>query len=110
MVHEEAGSRKRNPLEAEIVAKVLGAAPPDLRPEEVAVVTPFRAQRTLLRRHLEGRVDLVDTVERLQGGERRVTFYSASDPQALTELQEFTLDANRANVAFSRAKERLVVL
>ncbi len=112
LVHEEAGSRKRNPLEAEIISRVLEAAPSDLGPEEVAVVTPFRAQRTLLRGHLAGRVDLVDTVERLQGGERRVIFYSASasDPQALTELQEFILDANRTNVAFSRAKERLVVV
>lgn len=112
LVHEEAGSRKRNPLEAEIISRILEAAPPDLGPEEVAVVTPFRAQRTLLRQRLEERVDLVDTVERLQGGERRVIFYSASasDPQALTELQEFILDANRTNVAFSRAKERLVVV
>lgn len=112
LVHEEAGSRKRNPLEGEIISRVLEAAPQDLTPEEVAVVTPFRAQRTLLKERLAGRVGLVDTVERLQGGERRVIFYSAcaSDPQALTELQEFILDANRTNVAFSRAKERLVVV
>ncbi|WP_152640202.1 DEAD/DEAH box helicase [Thermus filiformis] len=111
LVHEEDSSRKRNPLEAELIARVLEAAP-DLLPEDVAVVTPFRAHRTLLRERLRGKVDLVDTVERLQGGERRVIFYSAcaSDPAGLMELQEFLLDVNRTNVAFSRAKEKLVVV
>jgi superfamily I DNA and/or RNA helicase len=78
----------------------------------VAVVTPFRAHRTLLRERLGERVGLVDTVERLQGGERKAIFYSAcaSDPAGLMELQEFLLDVNRTNVAFSRAKEKLVVV
>ena len=110
-VHGERQSRKRNPLEAEVIRRILEAAP-QVSPEELAVVTPFRAQRTLLRERLGERVGLVDTVERLQGGERRVIFYSASasDPDGITGLQEFLLDVNRTNVAFSRAKERLVVV
>ena len=110
-VHEERESRKRNPLEAEVILRILQAAP-RVDPQELAVVTPFRAQRTLLRERLGERVGLVDTVERLQGGERRVIFYSASasDPDAITSLQEFLLDVNRTNVAFSRAKEKLVVV
>ena len=117
-VHGERESRKRNPLEAEVILRILQAAPQvgpqelQVDPQELAVVTPFRAQRTLLRERLEERVGLVDTVERLQGGERRVIFYSASasDPDAITSLQEFLLDVNRTNVAFSRAKEKLVVV
>jgi len=114
-VHEERESRKRNPLEAEVILRILQAAPqvdPQVDPQELAVVTPFRAQRTLLRERLGERVGLVDTVERLQGGERKVIFYSASasDPDAITGLQEFLLDVNRTNVAFSRAKEKLVVV
>jgi len=110
-VHEERESRKRNPLEAEVILRILQAAP-QVPPQELAVVTPFRAHRTLLRERLGERVGLVDTVERLQGGERRVIFYSASasDPDAITSLQEFLLDVNRTNVAFSRAKEKLVVV
>jgi superfamily I DNA and/or RNA helicase len=111
LVHEEDSSRKRNPLEAELIARVL-EVDSGLPPEDVAVVTPFRAHRTLLRERLGERVGLVDTVERLQGGERKVIFYSAcaSDPAGLMELQEFLLDVNRTNVAFSRAKEKLVVV
>ncbi len=110
-VHGERQSRKRNPLEAEVIRRILKAAP-GVDPEELAVVTPFRAHRTLLRERLGTRVGLVDTVERLQGGERRIIFYSASasDPDAITGLQEFLLDVNRTNVAFSRAKEKLVVV
>ena len=110
-VHEERESRKRNRLEAEVILRILQAAP-QVPPQELAVVTPFRAHRTLLRERLGERVGLVDTVERLQGGERRVIFYSASasDPDAITSLQEFLLDVNRTNVAFSRAKEKLVVV
>jgi superfamily I DNA and/or RNA helicase len=110
-VHGERESRKRNPLEAEVILRILQAAP-QVDPQELAVVTPFRAQRTLLRERLGERVGLVDTVERLQGDERKVIFYSASasDPDAITSLQEFLLDVNRTNVAFSRAKEKLVVV
>ncbi|RTI01683.1 hypothetical protein CSW23_02820 [Thermus scotoductus] len=110
-VHGERESRKRNPLEAEVIRRILEAAP-GVNAAELAVVTPFRAHRTLLRERLGERVGLVDTVERLQGGERRVIFYSASasDPDAITGLQEFLLDVNRTNVAFSRAKEKLVVV
>lgn len=112
LVHNDRQGRKRNPHEAEIILRALEGAPKTLVAEDIAVVTPFRAQRTLLREKLRGRVGLVDTVERLQGGERRVIFYSASasDPNALTTLQEFLLDVNRTNVAFSRAKERLIVM
>lgn len=112
LTHNEASSRKRNPLEAEIICRVLEAASGKLNPGQIAVVTPFRAHRTLLRERLGEAVGLVDTVERLQGGERELVFYSAcaSDPSALSDLQEFLLDVNRTNVAFSRAKERLVVV
>lgn len=111
LLHNEDQSRKRNPFEAELIRRVL-AGNPSLAPEEVAVVTPFRAQRTLLRESLGERVGTVDTVERLQGGEREVVFYSASasDPNALADLQDFLLDVNRTNVAFSRAKKWLIVL
>jgi hypothetical protein len=55
---------------------------------------------------------VVDTVERLQGGERKVIIYSAavSSPSVLMDLQEFILDVTRTNVAFSRAKEKLIVV
>jgi superfamily I DNA and/or RNA helicase len=86
-----------------------------ITPKDIAVVTPFRRHRALLKETLKDFVDeglVVDTVERLQGGERKVIIYSAavSSPSALMDLQEFILDVTRTNVAFSRAKEKLIVV
>ena len=114
VVHDEQRSDHFNEVEASIVDAILGAAP-ELQPSAVAIVTPHRAQRALLRERLQGRsefVDLVDTVERLQGGERPTILFSAteSDPLVIAQNVEFILDINRSNVAFSRTQERLVVI
>lgn len=113
-VHDEAASDHQNPVEAAILEAILAAAPP-LPLRSVAVVTPHRAQRALLRERLAAHadaVDLIDTVERLQGGERPIILFSAteSDPLAIAQRVEFILDLNRSNVAFSRTQQRLVVV
>ncbi len=114
VVHDEQRSEHFNEVEAAIIDNILAAAG-DLPPGSVAIVTPHRAQRALLRERLQGRgdlVDLVDTVERLQGGERPTILFSAteSDPLVIAQNVEFILDINRSNVAFSRTQERLVVI
>ena len=113
ITHGEAASKQSNPLEAEIIARILAASGP-LPPGSVGVVVPHRAQRALLKTALAGNeaVDVIDTVERLQGGERPNILVSAtaSDPAAINARAEFILGLNRANVAFSRAQERLIVV
>ncbi|MCC5812510.1 MAG: AAA family ATPase [Ectothiorhodospiraceae bacterium] len=114
VVHDERESRKSNVLEARIVREILevGRNQPA---DSIAVVTPHRAQRTLLQRALADHRDIapvVDTVERLQGGQRPTVIISAtaSDPAAIAASVEFILDLNRSNVAFSRVQQRLVVV
>ncbi len=114
VVHDEDRSAHHNPTEAAIIDAILGAAG-ELPPASVAVVTPHRAQRALLQERLAARseaVDMIDTVERLQGGERPTILFSAteSDPLVIAQRVEFILDLNRSNVAFSRTQERLVVI
>lgn len=115
VVHEEDKSKSANPFEAQLAAKVLEGAG-SLPDGAVAMVTPHRAQRALLGDSLKdwypGPIDLIDTVERMQGGERPTVIVSAvaSDPAAIAARAEFLMNLNRANVAFSRAKERLVVI
>ncbi len=54
---------------------------------------------------------MIDTVERLQGGECDTIIVSGrSDMNAIGESAEFILNLNRTNVIFSRAKERLIVV
>ena len=113
VTHAEAASKQSNPLEAEIIARILEGAE-QLPAGSVGVVVPHRAQRTLLKTLLSGdpAVDVIDTVERLQGGERPTIIVSAtaSDPAAINARAEFILGLNRANVAFSRAQQRLIVV
>ena len=116
-VHDEAGSRRSNAVEVSVVEELLAAAPP-LPAGSVAVITPHRAQRSLLATRLAahtgpgGPVGVIDTVERLQGGERPTVVVSGtvSDPSAVAANAGFVLNLNRANVAFSRVQDRLVVV
>lgn len=78
---------------------------------DILVLTPFRAQRTLIRTFLERagykRVR-VSTVHRAQGSESRVVIFDPVDGNNNFLLTE---DARRlVNVALSRAQARLIVL
>jgi superfamily I DNA and/or RNA helicase len=101
-------------LEVAIIQEILRHAP-NLEENSVAIITPHRAQRTQLKTSLEDYatpIRVIDTVEKLQGGECETIIVSAtaSDPLAIAQNVEFILDLNRSNVAFSRVKERLVVV
>ena len=114
ILHGENESRKSNATEAAIVEELLRCAP-ELPDNSVAVITPHRAQRSLLTQRLgayQEAVGMVDTVERLQGDQRPTVIVSAtaSEPVSIASNVDFLLDLNRANVAFSRAQERLVVV
>jgi len=118
VVHGERESRNRNEVEAAIIRELV-AASGDVTPKSIAVLTPHRAQRTLLKQkltpyigHTDSPVGIIDTVERLQGNESPTVIVSAteSDPTAISMNAEFIIDLRRSNVAFSRAQERLVVL
>lgn len=87
-------------------------------PEDIGVISPFRAQGALIRRKLLKRnvpnyeMILVDTVERMQGQEKEFMIISMTvgTPGYLSEVYDFLNNPHRLNVAFSRAKNKLVVL
>ena len=113
VVHDDQSSVKANPLEVEIIDGILRSRNQH-PPRSVVVMTPHRAQRSLLTQQLGTREEIlrIDTVEKMQGGECPVVIVSAtaSDTAAITKNAAFILDLNRANVAFSRAQERLIVV
>jgi hypothetical protein len=114
VLHDERESRQSNRFEAELIRELLQQANPAPPAGSVAVLTPHRAQRSMLNEELRGQpaLGIVDTVERLQGGERPNVIVSgtASEPNAIAKSAEFLLDLNRSNVAFSRCQERLIVV
>lgn len=115
VLHSERQSRRSNLIEVEIIKQILDAGG-EINDGSVAIVTPHRAQRTLLKIELADyygkAVDVIDTVEKLQGGERPniIVSATASDPSAISKNVEFILNLNRSNVAFSRVQERLIVV
>ena len=54
----------------------------------------------------------VDTIDKMQGQEREVIFFSlaAGDIGYMTEMAEFLYNPNKMNVAFSRAKSKLIIV
>ena len=91
-------------------------------PDEIAVVSPFRAQlrlmRTLIKRGLDAAgvsspLPVIDTVERIQGQEREMVVVSlvASDPDHLAgDAAEFFFSGNRLNVTITRARTKLIIV
>jgi hypothetical protein len=98
---------------AQAIAEILAAAlaSGDWQPHELIVLTPFRAQRALIRRQLQARgvpdTVKVSTVHRAQGSEAPVVLFDPVDG-AQPFLQ--TEEAQRlVNVALSRAQAKVVV-
>lgn len=114
VTHDERESRLSNDFEASLIRRILGYGH-DLPENSVAVLTPHTAQRSNLELELgdqDDAIGVVDTVERLQGDEAQTIIVSAtaSDPTAISSNEEFLLNLNRANVAFSRSQRRLIVV
>ena len=89
--------------------------------DEVAVLSPFRAQAANIRRHIRNHPLISveqheqitsDTIDKMQGQEREVIIYSlvAGDMEYMTEMAEFLYNPNKMNVAFSRAKSKLIIV
>lgn len=96
---------------AELIRELVERLARHVDQDDILVLTPFRAQRVLIRQFLTNaglkRIN-VSTVHRAQGGERHTVIFDPVDGGS-----DFlkTSDARRLiNVALSRAKARLVVL
>ena len=80
----------------------------DVSDRDIIVVTPYNAQRRLILRKLrEAELDVrVGTVDKFQGQEAAVVFYSmaTSSGEDLPRNMGFLFDRNRFNVAISRAR------
>jgi hypothetical protein len=86
--------------------------------ESIGIISPFRPQTNLIQKIVEdeGLNKLLieaDTVHRFQGGEKQIIIFDTTTPQPtkLTDDQsEGGDDEKLLNVAFSRAKEKCIVI
>ena len=89
--------------------------------DEVAVLSPFRAQAANVRRKVrkhsrileeQSKLIVADTIDKMQGQEREVIFVSlvAGNLEYMTDMADFLYNPNKLNVAFSRAKSKLIIV
>lgn len=72
----------------------------------LGIVTPYRSQTNALQKAFAGMKVKADTVDKFQGQENSVLILSTVD----NEVTEFSDNANRLNVAISRAIDQLIVV
>ncbi len=88
---------------------------------EIAILSPFRAQAANIRRCIRKNKDIADdckleitsdTIDKMQGQEREVIIYSmvSGNVDYMIEMAEFLYNPNKMNVAFSRAKSKLIIV
>jgi superfamily I DNA and/or RNA helicase len=77
-----------------------------LRPEDIVVVAPYNAQVRCLRTKIPDQRVRIGTVDKFQGQEAPVVFYSmaSSSGDDVPRGLDFLFSRNRLNVAISRAK------
>jgi superfamily I DNA and/or RNA helicase len=107
---EEVNDSRRNPQEAELVAKQVRALlDAGLSPEQIAVIAPYSAQVKLLRDALALPGLEIDSVDGFQGREKEAVVFSMVRSNPEGEVG-FLADVRRTNVALTRARRGLVVV
>lgn len=129
LVHDGPPAASSNPFEAWATARLAerlaerlegarlsdGAFAPDLWREQLAAVSPHRAQNTAIRNALAAPLRpnaFVETVDRIQGKERDAVLmsYCVADAEFALAEADFIFAPERLNVAVTRARHKLIVL
>lgn len=128
LLHDGPRSGTVNAYEAHLAAKLARAlrrrqppagvngTPAEYWEHRLAVVSPHRAQNSLIRATLSAHPDgdgcIVETVDRIQGRERDaiVASYTVSDPEFALAEAAFIFSRERLNVTVTRARSKLIVI
>jgi hypothetical protein len=78
----------------------------DIKCDSIGIITPYRNQANALQSAFTGSAVIADTVDKFQGRENDIVILSTVD----NEISEFTDNANRLNVAVSRAIKQLIIV
>lgn len=121
LINVEDNGEQVSDKEASTIAGIVkGFIERGLPASEIAVISPFRAQATNIHHAVQESIgkELVkevvsDTVDKLQGQEREVIIFSLTTGNleyAKEEMAEFLYNPQKLNVAFSRAKFKLIIV
>lgn len=115
---------KKNTKEALIAATIANTliAEGVVKPKEIGIITPFRAQIGAIKKHLrkellEDEDFIIDTVERYQGDERKIIIFSttighARQAGSIRSISSDNLSTTdrKLQVSISRARNQLIIL
>ncbi|SPO05039.1 related to DNA helicase [Cephalotrichum gorgonifer] len=111
-VREEAkGNRIVNPAEAQIITQLVDALLTTGVPaSEIGVMTHYRSQLSLLKHSLRHTGVEMHTADRFQGRDKEVVVLSLVRCNEAGSIGDLLRDWRRINVAFTRAKTKLLVV
>ena len=101
---ERDGRSKFNSKEIEVCDELVRELRKYLSPEKIGVISPYVAQIKRIAERVKG-VE-VNTVDAFQGREKDVIIFSVTS----TGKMDFVSNPNRLNVAFTRARKKLIVI
>ncbi|EFQ33547.1 DNA replication factor Dna2 [Colletotrichum graminicola] len=109
---EAKGNRIVNPAEARIVVQLVeGLLTVGVPDGEIGVMTHYRSQLSLLKHGLRGHLGVeMHTADRFQGRDKDVVILSLVRSNESCSIGELLKDWRRINVAFTRAKTKLLVV
>ncbi len=99
-----------NPVEMEVLLDIVDEAlKSELKPEQIAVIAPYKDQVDLLKKHNNLENLEINTVDGFQGREKEVVLISLVRSNNCNNIG-FLRDLRRINVALTRAKRKLIVI
>jgi DNA replication ATP-dependent helicase Dna2 len=110
---EAKGNRTVNPTEAHIVTQLVdGLLAVGVPASEIGVMTHYRSQLSLLKHNLRSRSSNIElhTADRFQGRDKEVVVLSLVRSNEQHSIGDLLKDWRRINVAFTRAKTKLLVV
>jgi DNA replication ATP-dependent helicase Dna2 len=110
---EAKGNRTVNPTEARVVTQLVDALlAVGVPATEIGVMTHYRSQLSLLKHNLRSRGSHIElhTADRFQGRDKEVVILSLVRSNEQHNIGDLLKDWRRINVAFTRAKTKLLVV
>jgi DNA replication ATP-dependent helicase Dna2 len=108
-----AGSRMTNPSEVTLCAQLVDSlVSSGISPREIGVITFYRSQLSLLRHTLRRHSPELEmhTTDKFQGRDKEIVILSCVRSNNDKQVGELLRDWRRVNVAFTRARTKLLVI